>query len=138
MPLLSSGRHVAVEPVDLAEFVKFGTDVQVLAFITAYRLQVREPRDIANAFPVFYFKDGEGIPPNAPTYPSGYSVAEVLAGDAGWTEQEISDFTKWLADDPALNCLLRETFNEVHQAIVASPLWDSELMTDEPERGLRN
>lgn len=138
MPLLSSGRHVAVEPVDFAKFVKFGTDVQVLAFITAYRLEVKEPGDLAKSLQVFYFKDGEGTPPNAPTYPSGYSVDEVLAGKAGWTEQEIREFANWLASDSALNRFLRETFNEVHSAIIASPLWDSELMTDEPERGLQN
>lgn len=133
MPQLSSGRHVAVATVNFVDRVKFGTDVQVLGFIFAYRLEVAKPADLCRYLPVLYYAEGDGTPPNAPTYDSGHTVGTVLEGKALWAEEEILSFSQWLQRDPKLNAWLDRTFAEVHAAILASPLWESELITDKLE-----
>ena len=107
MPQLASGRRVAVAPIPLLDRIKFGTDDRVYAFIVAYRLEVRRPSDLRPLLPVVYFKEGQPMAPGAPTEDSGHTVRSVLAGDAGWSDEEIREFKNWLEVDVALNAWLR-------------------------------
>lgn len=78
MPKLKSGRHFGLEPRSLEDGATTGTSEQMYAFILAYRLKVKTPEDICDFLPVIYFKEGEGEPPNAPAYRSGFLVRDVL------------------------------------------------------------
>jgi hypothetical protein len=138
MPKLSSGRHVAVGTTSLVDQIKFGSDVSVYAIITAYRLEVQKPEDLRRLLPVLYYNPEEGLPIVSGKHQTGWLVQDILAGDAGWSDDEINEFTSWLEADAALAAYLREAFDEIHNVIVASPIWSSELASDEPENGLPN
>lgn len=136
MPKLKSGRHIGVEPARILDAVKFGSPEEIYFFVLTYRLSVRGPEDIRQILPVIYFDQEKCEPPNAPMYRSGSMVKDVLAGKAGWDADEISEFDSWLKQDKALNAWLLKNFKEIDQAIKSSLLWDSEFITDEPERGV--
>lgn len=133
MPKLKSGRHIGVEPTSLLNAVKFGTPEEIYFFVLTYRLSVKGPRDICQILPVIYFEEGAGEPPNAPMYRSGFLVQDVLAEKAGWAAEEISEFDLWLKHNEPLNDWLLKNFQEIDEAIKNSLLWESELITDEPE-----
>lgn len=136
MPKLKSGRHVGVESSTLLNAVKFGTPEEIYFFVLAYRLSVKGPEDICQILPIIYFEEGQGEPPNAPMYRSGFLVQDVLAGKAGWTAEEISEFDLWLKKNEQLNAWLLANFQEIDEAIKNSLLWNSEFMTDVHESGV--
>lgn len=136
MPKLKTGRHVGVESTSLISQLS-GTSEQVYAFVLAYRLSVKVPEDLLGVMPVIYFK-GEGGPPDAEPYRSGFLVQDVLLGRAGWTPDEISEFRQWLHTNEQLIAALAADFHAVDEAIRKSPLWDSELITDKPETAAPN
>ncbi len=129
---------MCVAPIPLLDRIKFGIDNEVYALIVAYRLAVKRPDDLRGLLQVAYFREGLGVPPNAPNYASGFSVQEVLDGEAGWSGDDIEDFRSWLQSDAAVNALLRETFDAIEDAIQKSLVWSAELVTDEPECGTKN
>ncbi len=130
MPKLKSGRHFGLEPRSLAVGATTGTSAQMYAFVIAYRLEVQTPADLANFLPVIYFKEGEGEPPNAPMYRSGFLVKDVLAGKANWSIDEVEELRLWLETNESLKAWLTENFAEVDREIRNSPLWKSEFMQD--------
>jgi hypothetical protein len=133
MPKLKSGRHVGLEPRSLLNAVKFGTPEEIYFFVLTYRLSVHGPEDICQILPVIYFEHGQGEPPNAPKYRSGFLVQDVLSGKAGWATEEISEFDLWLKENEPLNAWLSANFQEIDEAIKNSLLWNSEFMTDDKE-----
>lgn len=138
MPQLKSGRHVGIQPQSFVDQINNGTDVNVYAFILAYRFSVHKPADLRNFLMVVYFKEDQGTPPNAPAYHSGFLVRDVLDGKAGWSDEEIEEFRNWLDTNEALNALLTQDFNEINEAIQKSIIWTSEFITDEPEGGTKH
>ena len=136
MPQLKSGRHVGVLPNDMAEKFKFGSDNEIYALIVNYRLEVKSPNDLTSFLRVVYFKEGPEPPPNAEKYYSGFLVEDVVNGKAGWTNEEIEEFKHWLKTDSNVVNWAKNTFDEINDAILNSPIWSSELLTDEPEPGL--
>jgi hypothetical protein len=136
MPKLKSGRHVGVEPASLLNTVKFGSPEEIYSFVLTYRLSVHGPEDICQILPVIYFEDGNGEPPNAPMYRSGFSVQDVLSGKAGWTSEEISEFDLWLKENKQLNAWLASNYKEIDEAIKSSLLWNSKFITDGKETGV--
>jgi hypothetical protein len=131
MPQLKSGRHVALSASPLLDRLSFGSDTSVSAIIVAYRLNVNSPRDLLNFVTVGYFREGEGTPPNAPSYSSGFSVSEVLAGKAGWSQDEIDEFNDWLNSNEKLNVWLEEQFESINIAIRDSLVWETPLWSDD-------
>ena len=138
MPMLSSGRHVAVEMHSLAERIRYGEDHLVYGLILMYRLSVSQPTDLYPTLPVVYFRDGEGTPPDAPRYRSGYTVAQVLAGEADWSAEEIAEFRTWLETDPRFLAWLHQTFAENETAIRESIALDGDIQDEEDEPGVRH
>jgi hypothetical protein len=130
MPKLKSGRHFGLAPSNLAHAATSGTPEQMYAFALTYRLEVKKPEDLCNFLPVIYYKEGEGEPPKAPAYDSGFLVMHVLDGKAGWSEDEINELRKWLSENKKLQDFLEKNFNEIDLAIKNSPLWRSEFMRD--------
>ncbi len=130
MPKLKSGRQFGLEQRSLAAGATTGTSEQMYAFVVAYRLEVQKPADLAMFLPVIYFKADKGEPPNAPAYRSGHLVRDVLAGNAGWSEDEIEELKSWLNTNVPLMNWLNENFAEINREIQSSPLWSSEFMRD--------
>jgi hypothetical protein len=131
MPQLkSSGRHFGLDTGALLDATRTGTDEQKYTFVLSYRLSVAKPQDLCNFLPVIYFKDGEGAPPNAPMYRSGFLVKDVMEGRAGWSVEEVEELTRWLKTDERLQSWLEVHFEEIGAAIRSSPLWKSDLMSD--------
>jgi hypothetical protein len=131
MPTLKSGRSIAVLPHSFVENVTVGSDSSVYAFIVAYRLSVQRADQLLELLPVLYFREGEGSPPNAPTYPSGFLVGDVLAGKAGWALEEIEEFRAWLDTDKAMNKWVADDFIATNIAIQDSPIWKSAFVLDD-------
>ena len=131
MPQLRSGRLVGVALKSLVEHATEGSDEQILAFVASYRLSIQEPLHLRNLLPVLYVREGEGEPSDANSFPSGYPVQDVLAGDAGWLPEEIEEFIAWLDGNQTLKAWLEETFAAINVAIIDSPLWKSDFMLDD-------
>lgn len=134
MPQLRSGRHFALAPPRTDAF-RFGTDAEIYRLIVAYRLEVPSVKELCLICPVVYFDTTQGMPPDAPRYLSGYNLREVLEGKAGWSEAEIAEVRQWAETDLRLCDWLSTLFDEINQIIRDSPIWTSELVTDEPELG---
>lgn len=125
MPRLLTGRHVAILVLRLIDYVAFGTDVNVYAFVAAFRQSVREPSDIRVLLPVLYFEEDQGDPPDAPAYASGFLVQDVLSGKAGWSSEEIREFRMWLDANDLLAAWLIENFDAINAAVQMSPAWQT-------------
>ncbi len=130
MPKLKSGRHFALETKSFADRAAKGSDAEMYAFALMYRFQVHGPDDSARFLPVLYFKEGEGEPPDAPVYRSGFTVGDIVDGNAGWSKDEIEELQAWIAKDENVQDWLRKDFEATDLAIRKSPLWESEFMND--------
>lgn len=131
MPQLKSGRHVALSASPLLDKIKFGSDTGVSHAIMVYRLEVTSPQKLRDFLTIGYFREGEGGPPNAPSYDSGFLVKDVLAGKAGWSADEIGEFEQWFNTSPQIQSWLDEEFLTINQAIEHSLVWDTPLWTDD-------
>lgn len=131
MPQLKSGRHVTLSASPLLNQIKFGSDVSVSATIMAYRLTVTSPQQLRDYLTVGYFREGEGSPPDAPSYHSGFLVRDVLSGKAGWSQEEVSEFEEWLDTNSKINGWLIEQFNELNAAIRDNLVWQTPFWTDD-------
>src|SRR5688500_15820854 len=101
MPQLRSGRHFAVHSPWL-EGLTTGSDEQKFMRMTWFRLNVPSAERLRDHLLVLYFREGEGTPPDAPRYSSGFYVNDVLAGKAGWSDDELAEFRDWVAHDTRL------------------------------------
>lgn len=130
MPQLKSGRHVALSASPLLDKIRYGSDTSVSAVIMAFRLSVSSPQQMRDFLTVGYFRVGEGNPPNAASYDSGFLVKDILEGEADWTEEEIREFENWLNTNPEINHWLSEQFKEIDTAIRNHVVWSAPLWTD--------
>lgn len=60
--------------------------------------------------------EGEGEPPDAPSYSSGYCVADVLEGCSDFSADEIEEFREYLTE-PRVASWLKKQFLELHLVI---------------------
>lgn len=127
MPQLSSGRHVAVSISPYLDALADGPDESRYFAVVALRLHAATPEALRDHVVIAYFVEGQGTPPDAPYYNSGYSVGDVLSGRSDWTPDEIEDLRKFL-DEPRMIDWLRHEFAEIDRAIRENPVWDSELV----------
>lgn len=130
MPQLKSGRHVATTLDGLMNAITHGTPESVSYAILALRLLANKPASLRGAAAVVYFRNGP--PPDGEAYHSGFSVLDVLAGKAGWSEDEIQEFREWL-DGNAATEWLKSEHQRLHAAATASPVWDTEFWNDDPD-----
>ena len=77
-----------------------------------------------------YCLEGDGEPPNASAYPSGFLVKDVLVGKAEWVPEAVDEFAEWLESDPRVNAYIEESFHRIDAAIQSSPVWDSSFGCD--------
>lgn len=127
MPQLRSGRHFGLHS-PWAEWLTAGSDEQKYYCISWFRLKVPDARRLRDHLQVIYFRTDEGVPPDAPRYPSGFFVDDVLAGKAGWTEDEVAELRDWLETDPRVGPWVESEFEAINRAIRDDPLWESELV----------
>lgn len=135
MPQLKSGRHVALSASPYLDALKSGPDESRYFAIVALRLHAATPLALRDHLVVGYFKEGEGRPPNAPCYDSGYCVADVLEGRSGWSADEVEEFRAYLTGDPRFGPWLQANLDELNQAIQDNPVWGSELLDLDGESG---
>jgi hypothetical protein len=129
MPQLSSGRHVGISINPYLDALSCGRDESRFYAIVALRLNAATPEALRSHVAIVYFVDGAGMPPNAPLYYPGYTVADVLEGRSDLTEQEVTEFRAFLAE-PRFEAWLQDRFREIDQAIRNNPVWSSELMQE--------
>jgi hypothetical protein len=130
MPKLKSGRHVGLSADQILTAINFGTDESIYAAILAYRLNARTPAQLRDFLAVAYYREGEGEPPHAPAYDSGFLVKDVLDGKAGWAAEEVADLQEWMDTNPRFSAYLEETFDRINEAIQSSLVWTTELGGD--------
>lgn len=132
MPQLASGRHVGLNLEPLLDGLRFGEDYRVFGNIYIYRRQVHQPADLLPLATVLYYREGEGNPPDAPAYSSGFTVQKVLDGEAGWSEAEIAEFRTFLEGDARVKAWLATYFDEINQIIFNSPALEPDAWDDPP------
>lgn len=130
MPQLKSGRHVGLSARAYLNALTSGPDESQYFAIVALRLNVPSPEALRDHLIVGYFVEGEGTPPNAPCYHSGYSVADVLNGCWDWSADEIAEFRIFLNSEPHI-AWRQAQFDELNQAIENSSVWASQLMEND-------
>ena len=131
MPKLSSGRHLGIVPTNFVEAVTQGSDEQRSIAIMAFRLEVSTPQKLKPLFQIAYFREGEGEPPNAPRYLSGFTVGNILEGKSDWTDSEAREFAMWVESDARFIAWTQDHFDEINAAIKQNSVWQSPLWTDD-------
>ncbi|MDG4596310.1 MAG: hypothetical protein P9F75_11595 [Candidatus Contendobacter sp.] len=130
MPQLKSGRHVALSASPYLDALISGPDESKYFAIVALCLNVPTPDALRDHLVVGYFVEGEGTPPDAQSYNSGYCVADVLEGRSDWSPEEVEEFRAFLTE-PRLGPWLQAQFDEINQAIQGNPVWASKLLENE-------
>jgi|CXWL01.1.fsa_nt_gi hypothetical protein len=132
MPQLKTGRHVALSASPYLDALASEKGESKYFAAVALRLHANTPRALCDHLVVGYFVEGQGTPPHAPSYNSGYCVADVLAGRSDWSVAEVEEFRQFL-DEPRVGIWLQTQFDELNDAIRDNPVWDSELLVNDVE-----
>lgn len=130
MPQLSSGRHFGLAPSPILRLITEGTDESRSYWIMQFRLHIRSPTALRDTLPIVYYRENEGPPPDAPAFPSGLSVTDILSGKSDWTPEEMAEFEAWLLDNPRLEAWTQAAFDEIDEAIKNNSVWQSPLWMD--------
>jgi hypothetical protein len=131
MPQLKSGRHVGLSINPYLAVLTAGSDEQRYFAVVALRFNVATPEDLLAHLVVAYFDSSAGTPPAAPTYNSGYCVADILEGRADWTPAEVEEFRAFVTVDPRFGPWLQQRFDDLDRAIQENHVWDSELLEND-------
>ena len=131
MPQLKSGRHIALIAKPFIEAITTGSDENKSFAIMTVRLKIQTPAQLRDYINISYFKEGEGIPPDAPAYYSGFNVGEILAGKADWSQAEIDEFRAWLDTNPQIDGWLQKQFDAIDSAIKNNAVWQSPLWMED-------
>ncbi|HET8941534.1 MAG TPA: hypothetical protein VFN13_06070 [Rudaea sp.] len=132
MPMLKSGRHVALSASPYVDLLKsqYSDDNRIYFTIVAIRLNIPSSEQLRDHLVVGYFRP-EGEPPNAPSYYSGYCVADIFSGRSDWSQDEIEEFGAWIESDERFEPWLVAQFDEINAAIQESFIWNSPLLADD-------
>ena len=122
MPQLKSGRHVALSISPYLDALTAGSDESKYFAVLALRLSANSPQALRDQVVIGYFREGQGTPPDAPSYPSGYCVGDVLEGRSDWSPEEVAELRAFL-DEPRIVRWLQEQWDEIDEAIRNSPVW---------------
>lgn len=131
MPQLRSGRHFALSINPYLEVLTTGADTQRYFAAVALRLNALDPQALQKHLVVLYFVEGQGTPPNAPSYDSGFSVIEVLNGEANWTAEEIEELRQFMASDQRFAAWLQDRFQVLDEAIRENDVWEAPLLDND-------
>lgn len=130
MPQLKSGRHVALSASPYLDALSSDKDESRYFAILALRVHANSPQALRDHLVIGYFVEGQGTPPDAPSYNSGYCVADVLEGRSDWSADEVEEFREFL-DEPRIGGWLQAQFDEIDDAIKNNPVWGSALLANE-------
>jgi hypothetical protein len=101
--------------------------------IVALRTHVPSIEHLVNHIVIGYFRDGEGTPPDAPNYHSGYCIGDVLEGRSDWTESERNELREFIESEPRFRSWLEVHYADIDIAIRENAVWSSPLLQDEAE-----
>lgn len=135
MPQLSSGRHVALSASPYLDAVASEKDESKYFAIVALRLHASTREALRDHLVIGYFVEGQGTPPNAPTYNSGYALGDVLEGRTDWRPDEVDDLREFVERNPRFQPWLQAEFAAIDEAIRTSPVWASGLLADAADAG---
>ncbi len=127
MPQLKSGRHVALSASPYLDALAKEPDESKYFAMLALRVHANSAQALRDHLVIGYFVEGQGTPPDAPSYNSGYCVADVLEGRSDWSADEVEEFRQFL-DEPRIGAWLQAQFDEIDDAIRNNPVWGSELL----------
>lgn len=136
MPQLSSGRHVALSASPYLDALRAEHDESKYFAVVALRLHAGTPQALRDQLVVGYFVEGQGTPPDAPAYNSGYCLADVLEGRTDWSPDEVDDLRQFVEHDPRFGPWLQARFDEINEAIRDNPVWGSELLVNDMDSDL--
>ena len=134
MPQLRSGRHVALSISPYLDALASGPDESRYFATVALRLNTSTPAALRDHVVIGYFVEGEGTPPNAPSYNSGYCVADILEGRSDWSAEEVTGFRSHLAE-PRFEAWLQAQFEDLDEALRNNRVWSADLMTNDSASG---
>lgn len=100
--------------------------------IVALRVHANTPRALRDQLVSGYCIEGQGTPPNAPSYDSGFCVADVLEGRTDWSPDEVEEFRRFL-DEPRIGAWLQVQYDEIDDAIRNNAVWGSQLANEESD-----
>jgi hypothetical protein len=130
MPQLKSGRHVALSASPYLDALAKEPDESKYFAMLALRVHANSAQALRDHLVVGCFREGEGTPPDAPCYNTGYCVADVLEGRTDWSPDEVEELRGFLAEPRFLSWLQVE-FDAIDAAIRDNPVWDSELLDND-------
>lgn len=130
MPQLKSGRHVALSASPYLDALAREPDESKYFAMLALRVHANSPQTLRDHLVVGCFREGEGTPPDAPCYNTGYCVADVLEGRTDWSPDEVEELRGFLAE-PRIVTWLQAQWDAIDEAIRDNPVWDSELLSND-------
>ena len=131
MPQLRTGRRFGLSVYPYLQVLQSGSSEQQYYAVVALRINASSPIALRDHVVIAYFSEDQGTPPNAPTYNSGLSVADVLDGRADWSRDEVDEFRAFIMDDSRLGPWLDQRYSEIESAIQNCSLWNSQLMEND-------
>lgn len=128
MPQLRSGRHVAFSASAYLDALASESDESKHFACVALRLHATTPEALRDHLVVCYFIEGEGTPPDAPAYNTGYCIADVLQGRSDWSADDVGELRHFVEHEPRFPPWLQVQFDDIDTAIRDNPIWGSELL----------
>lgn len=125
MPQLKSGRHVSLSLSPYLDALASGPDEAKYFAVVALRLNAPTPEALLNHVVIGYFREGQGAPPDAPSYNSGHCVDDVLEGRTDWRPEEVEEFREFLTG-PRVVPWLQIQWDGLNQAIQNCSIWSLE------------
>lgn len=125
MPRLKSGRQVEVSFAAIHEVLedKPGTSIGC-GWIVGMKLAML--KNLTDAGGVMYFRENQGVPPDAPTYYSGFTVGDLRAGRSDWSDEEVAELCDFLEKEPRAQAWIEAQLEPVRNHLRDKPAWGSE------------
>lgn len=133
MPQLTTGRHVAFSVTPYLDALSEGSDDSRYFAISALAMHASTPDALRDHVLICCFIEGEGTPPDAPVYFTGYCIGDVLEGRTDWNPDEVEELRGFVMHGPRFSEWLQDQFDALDSAIRNNPVWNSPLGIESDE-----
>ncbi len=130
MPKLKSGRHIGMSLDAIQEAMNNGHDAFRFYAVWAFETKLATIQDLIQEAALVYYREDQGVPPDAPFYYSGWCVGDVLEGRSDWGADEVAELRDLLENDPRANEWFQMQFELLRRIYQDSTVWQSDLVLD--------
>ena len=133
MPQLKTGRHVAFSVNPYLDALSDGSDDSRYFAISTLVMHASTPDALRDHVLICCFIEGEGTPPDAPVYFTGYCIGDVLEGRTDWNPDEVDELRSFVMHEPRFTQWLQGQFDAIDSKIRNNPVWNSPLGIESDE-----